>query len=192
MEIPKEDLASLSLLCGVEAGQPIKPEVLAHYWRARRLTSRLGNCGAIPATTLVQVGLCAGLGYEEKVDQVEERFSDKVRLGKVLTGDTIEVIWRKEPKQATFQLVRGDGEIEVLFDDHKVPRAIPENDCKAIKERVVSAPPLPELGEGVIISKRRLRMAEAAAQEEARAKFQDENKAKAKAKKDAKELEAVA
>jgi hypothetical protein len=157
--IQKDDLPHLSLLCGVEVGDPIPKEVLAHYGRARRMTSRLGNMGPLPATTLIQVGLCAGLGYEIASDEHLESFADKVRLGKVISGDEIEVLWRNEPVRVQFQMVRSDGEVEVLFRDHKAPRAIPFNDCKAIFERAME-PETFEKPDGVTISKRRLRLAE--------------------------------
>jgi hypothetical protein len=133
-EVPPDDLPSLTLLCALNEGETVPDEVLVQYWRVRRLTSRMGHCGPLSVESLMCVGLNAGLGYLKPADIVAESFTDKVRRGKVKAGDKIKVKWRDNFIDATFLLVRADGEVECQTDERKRPIAVPANDAKAIHE----------------------------------------------------------
>ena len=134
-EVPYDDVSGLTLLCGLNDGDVIPDYVLEHYWRARRLTSRLGHCGPLSTDSLVAIALQAGLGAPHRRDaelQVES-FEDKVKAGKVKPGDRVTALWRKKEHEVTFLKVRADGEVECQFDDHKGTNCIPANDVKLLE-----------------------------------------------------------
>lgn len=122
-EIIETDRTALERLCRLPEGADIPADVLTAYWQARRLTNRLGTCGALPASTFVAIGLYAGLGTEEDVPPTT--FASLVKRGEVKPSDRIMVRWRDKPTEATFLRIRTDGRVEFQLDEERGPATVP-------------------------------------------------------------------
>jgi len=124
MEIPTFDRAPLMLMCGLQESEEPPPALLADYFRARRIFSRVAGSGPLPPAVFVSLGLRHGLGDPRPEDVKVPSFADHVRGGKVKRNDPIVVEWRGERKEVTFLSLGTDHRVRFLMDGKKGEMAI--------------------------------------------------------------------